>query len=377
MKVQIPKPKNWEDFEDLCHRLWRSMWGDPNACKNGRPGQAQHGVDVWGKPYYANKYNAVQCKLKNQSIGNALTIETVREEAGNAEYYAEEHGLGDLVVATTSNADSILQQKCRELDQSKSFSFPISIWNWDMIEDELNYRPEVYEEIYGKHIDIDEISELHIGRLDKDERIYLFFTRSIFNGKLSDSVRLLLCKFFIELNDNSMQHGHSTFVTIKFQNNEFVYTDDGIEFDILNLKYDGHGGHRTYSVLENIFQAELELKYCYEDSKNKLFLKFNDGAMLKEISPIEIVVPSNNSCVFSRQDIQIQVAEDIRRIKESTLPVKILFLPQTTISAGRSYLDIILETCKEHVDSVSLPSDALSSQLEDDCKRHGVHYSIR
>ena len=53
MKQQLNPPANWNDFEDLCHKLWRSIWGDPNTQKHGRRGQAQHGVDIYGKPSYA------------------------------------------------------------------------------------------------------------------------------------------------------------------------------------------------------------------------------------------------------------------------------------------------------------------------------------
>lgn len=27
MRRQIAAPKNWQDFEELCLRLWRDMWG--------------------------------------------------------------------------------------------------------------------------------------------------------------------------------------------------------------------------------------------------------------------------------------------------------------------------------------------------------------
>ena len=27
--AQIPAPKNWEEFEDICFELWKSIWKDP------------------------------------------------------------------------------------------------------------------------------------------------------------------------------------------------------------------------------------------------------------------------------------------------------------------------------------------------------------
>ncbi len=36
-------------FESLCLHLWKEIWGDPEAKKNGRSGQPQAGVDVFGR----------------------------------------------------------------------------------------------------------------------------------------------------------------------------------------------------------------------------------------------------------------------------------------------------------------------------------------
>src|SRR3546814_9052208 len=38
------------EFEDQCFLLFQAHWGDPNAQKNGRNGQTQHGTDIYGQP---------------------------------------------------------------------------------------------------------------------------------------------------------------------------------------------------------------------------------------------------------------------------------------------------------------------------------------
>ena len=58
MKIQLPPPANWQDFEDLCHRLWSSIWGT-NPQKNGRQGQPQCGVDIYGMPPYKSQYTGI------------------------------------------------------------------------------------------------------------------------------------------------------------------------------------------------------------------------------------------------------------------------------------------------------------------------------
>ena len=55
---QLCKPQNWQDFESLCKILWTHVWelNPGDVKKNGRMGQAQHGVDVYGKPKECNSY---------------------------------------------------------------------------------------------------------------------------------------------------------------------------------------------------------------------------------------------------------------------------------------------------------------------------------
>ncbi len=43
-RTHLPPPQNWQDFEELCCDLWGRIWGDGDAQRNGRQGQAQHGV---------------------------------------------------------------------------------------------------------------------------------------------------------------------------------------------------------------------------------------------------------------------------------------------------------------------------------------------
>ena len=56
----IQKPVNWQDFESLCKKLWGEIWGCSDTIKkNGRSGQAQHGVDVYGIPKGETMYYGI------------------------------------------------------------------------------------------------------------------------------------------------------------------------------------------------------------------------------------------------------------------------------------------------------------------------------
>lgn len=60
---QIRKPSNWQDFEKLCKKLWGEIWECPDTIQcNGRSGQNQSGVDIYGKPKNETGYYGIQCK---------------------------------------------------------------------------------------------------------------------------------------------------------------------------------------------------------------------------------------------------------------------------------------------------------------------------
>jgi hypothetical protein len=67
--VQIPPPSDWQAFERLCHRLWMRLWNDPNAQLNGRTGQEQHGVDIFGQTQGKLRWGGIQCKRRDGRFG--------------------------------------------------------------------------------------------------------------------------------------------------------------------------------------------------------------------------------------------------------------------------------------------------------------------
>ena len=67
MKISktLDRPTNWQDFESLCKKLWGEIWNCPEIVKNGRNGQKQKGVDVYGIPSHEQQYYGIQCKGKS------------------------------------------------------------------------------------------------------------------------------------------------------------------------------------------------------------------------------------------------------------------------------------------------------------------------
>lgn len=136
MKKSIQKPSNWQDFESLCKMLWGEMWSISDKIKqNGRLGQSQAGVDVYGIPKGNDRYSGIQCKGKNDDLQSKLTTKEIDIEIENAKTFKPE--LETFIFATTSNKDVKLEQYVREKDieNRKNGGFEILLYCWEDIAD--------------------------------------------------------------------------------------------------------------------------------------------------------------------------------------------------------------------------------------------------
>src|ERR1039458_2251805 len=74
----LPPPDSPAVFESLCLDLWKGIWEDPNAQKNGRDGQAQAGVDIFGQ--HLGNWVGVQCKQRSNLLWTKLTVSELEAE---------------------------------------------------------------------------------------------------------------------------------------------------------------------------------------------------------------------------------------------------------------------------------------------------------
>ena len=80
---ELPKPLSWDEFEDIVWDIYKRKWNDPDAQRYGRTGQAQQGVDVYGRPSgLGGAYVGVQCKRYEN-----LKLKTVEDEIEKAEQF--------------------------------------------------------------------------------------------------------------------------------------------------------------------------------------------------------------------------------------------------------------------------------------------------
>ena len=78
----VPPPKSWDEFEDITLAAAKLRWNSSDFYRNGRPGQKQDGVDIWGHDD-DDRQIGVQCK--NTVDGISLT--TIEEEIANAQAF--------------------------------------------------------------------------------------------------------------------------------------------------------------------------------------------------------------------------------------------------------------------------------------------------
>jgi len=145
MKKSIRKPLIWQDFESLCKILWGEIWGISDKIKkNGRLGQPQAGVDVYGVPKGKIKYSAIQCKGKDDYSDAVITKKEIDTEIKNAKLFKPE--LETFIFATTANKDSVIEQYVREKDMESRADggFEILIYCWEDIADLIELNRETF-----------------------------------------------------------------------------------------------------------------------------------------------------------------------------------------------------------------------------------------
>lgn len=130
--TNLPRPKSWEEFEDICADILKKIWKDPYVIRHGRSGQRQNGVDIYGHPEHLGgvterKYAGAQCKETD-----FLSFLTVEKETIKATSF--EPSLTEYLLMTTAPRDAVLQQKIR----AQTWKFRVHIMFWEDISQELS-----------------------------------------------------------------------------------------------------------------------------------------------------------------------------------------------------------------------------------------------
>ena len=144
--TQIKKPENWQDFELLCKKLWGEIWGCSDTIKkNGRSGQKQDGVDIYGVPKGENHYYGIQCKGKSDYSNSILTKNEIDSEIEKAKEFKPH--LKRFIIATTSSKDVEIEEYVRERDiiNRELGLFEVHLACWEDIVDLLKENRQTFQ----------------------------------------------------------------------------------------------------------------------------------------------------------------------------------------------------------------------------------------
>lgn len=135
--TQIPKPSDEQAFERACVPLWCGLLGDPNVQRNGRRGQRQNGVDLFGmRGRDPSNLVGIQCKLKGD--GQSLAEPEVREEVRKALTFKPT--LREYFVVTTAPDDVAMQELAREITAelyAAGTPMHVYVWGWGTLEEKI------------------------------------------------------------------------------------------------------------------------------------------------------------------------------------------------------------------------------------------------
>src|ERR1700689_2353659 len=133
--LQLAPLDDEDRFEDLCLAVWRRILNQPATQRNGRRGQRQHGVDLFGRRDQSATWVAIQCKVRT---GGALSEKDVLNDVESAKNFNPR--LAEMVFATTARRDVDLQEYARTLTDRNLAEgyFSVSISSWDDIREEIS-----------------------------------------------------------------------------------------------------------------------------------------------------------------------------------------------------------------------------------------------
>ena len=141
--MDLPKPAHWQDFETIVRDAQAQRWKSTTLTKNGRSGQKQAGVDIYGHDEIGRPVG-IQCKRYKPP----LALNRVADEIAKAAKFKGR--LTTLFIATTADHDANLQEQVRVLSDARVArgEFAVALLFWDEIVAGLLLNPAVFRAHY-------------------------------------------------------------------------------------------------------------------------------------------------------------------------------------------------------------------------------------
>ncbi|MDY0210608.1 MAG: hypothetical protein RBQ91_04285 [Acholeplasma sp.] len=163
MNKTMAKPINWQDFEDLCKKIWRYEYNCQDIKKNGRQGQSQNGVDVYGYFEEIKGYFGIQCKGKDDYTNAVLSENEIETEIEKAKNFKPQ--LKKFIFATTANKDTKIEEFVRnkDVENREKGLFSITLYSWEDITDLIKEHKPVFDSyVYDKHYSNSSLVDINI-----------------------------------------------------------------------------------------------------------------------------------------------------------------------------------------------------------------------
>jgi tetratricopeptide (TPR) repeat protein len=145
--IELPKPKDWQDFERKTRVLFKHVLNDPSIQLHGRSGQRQNGVDIFGcrdgNPQFPV---GIQCK---QTFSESVGEKELRSEVSKARNF-QPH-LTEFILASTARRDVHIQKIARLITEELATSnhpLRVSVWGWEDIEENAAEHEAAFKTFY-------------------------------------------------------------------------------------------------------------------------------------------------------------------------------------------------------------------------------------
>lgn len=142
--ASLPPPKDWQEFERCCRILFESTLGDPNVQLNGRSGQRQNGVDLYGRRGGdGGPWIGVQCKGKEgNTYNNKVSEKELRDEVKKAFRFSPP--LSEFILVTTASNDAKIQQVARLItaeNEKAAQPMSVNVLGWEDLRSRISEHP--------------------------------------------------------------------------------------------------------------------------------------------------------------------------------------------------------------------------------------------
>jgi cellulose synthase operon protein C len=136
---EIPKPKNWQDFQRGCVVLFQAELKDPHAQEYGRHGQKQRGIDILGRRNGdPNHFVGIQCRRYAEPLKKADIIKDCKHAL------AIKVGLKEIIFATTYPSDTKAADAANEVEselRAQGYDLRVVLYSWSDLELKICQHP--------------------------------------------------------------------------------------------------------------------------------------------------------------------------------------------------------------------------------------------